>query len=92
MKKIYLSFVVLFMVISAIAKEPIEQKVNKKQQPKLANTYVKAKDWGVEFIAFIVELFLPVWGKYSEGGTTNRDIPLLTGMITFSVLKKIHHN
>ena len=92
MKKIYLTFVVLFMVISAIAKEPIEQKVIKKHHPKLDYSYSKAKDWGVEFIAFIVELFLPVWSKYSEGGTTNRDVPLLTGMITFSVLKKIHYN
>ena len=78
MKKIYSLFLVLFMVISALAKEPTELKVNKKHQPKLALTYVKAKDWGTDLFLGIVKIFLPVWGKYNEGGTTNRNIPLLT--------------
>ncbi|MFA9212317.1 MAG: hypothetical protein ACEQSR_00520 [Candidatus Methylacidiphilales bacterium] len=42
MKKIYSLFLVLFMVISAFANEPTEPKINKKHQPKLAHSYVKA--------------------------------------------------
>jgi hypothetical protein len=75
MKKFYLSLAVVFMVISALAKEQMKPKpINKS---KTENTLNKTKDWGTDLFLGIVKLFLPVWGTYSEGGTTNRDIPLL---------------
>lgn len=78
MKKIYLSLAVLFIVISALAKEPTEPKVSKKNQPKLDYTLNKSSNWFTDAVSFYIDLHLPVWGKYNEGGTTNRNIPLLT--------------
>lgn len=78
MKKLFITLTVFFAVIYLQAKEPTEPKVKKNHQPKLAHTYVKAKDWSTDLFIGFIKLFLPVWGKYNEGGTTNRNIPLLT--------------
>jgi hypothetical protein len=78
MKKLFIVLTVLFAVIYLQAKEQMKPKPTQKIKSKTENTLNKANDWGSDLILGLIELFLPTWGKYSEGGTTNRDIPLLT--------------
>jgi hypothetical protein len=68
---------VLFIVNSAIAKEPTEPK-SKKNNTQLLGNYINVNDWESDLASFILGLFLPVHGKYNEGSHTNREIPQLT--------------
>lgn len=73
MKKYYILIILACLVLNAEAKKPIEKQKNKHPNEKIN---LKPASWFSDIMESIASLWQPVWGKYTEGGSTNKSYPL----------------
>jgi hypothetical protein len=73
MKKYYILIILACLVLNTEAKKPIEKQKNKPLNDKIQ---LKPASWFSDIMESIASLWQPVWGKYTEGGSTNKSYPL----------------
>ncbi len=70
MKKVITVLIIFAFITNLKAEKPIEKK------KLIAINNSKPMNWFTDVLDGIASLWQPVWGKYTEGGSTNRSYPL----------------